>query len=125
MIDVVRLTTVALIMSVTTSWLRGLILQNVMEDERWSKKRGVPCIMTRRNVTQALIAQRMREAGIGYDAIRLVLEEYEFDNMQNHWVDVAPGVCVDIDTLVILRDARRIFDQAYNLEYPADYDEAA
>jgi len=125
MIDVVRLTTVALIMSVTTSWLRGLILQNVMEDERWSKKRGVPCIMTRRNVTQALIAQRMREAGIGYDAIRLVLEEYEFDNMQNHRVDVAPGVWVDIDTLVILMDARRIFDQAYNLEYPANYDEAA
>lgn len=121
----VRLTTVASIMGVTDGWLRGLVYQRVMDDERDTKGRGSPYVMHAQQCFQALIAKRMRDRGIGYNLIRDAVWDLELDRLSKHEVEVASGIKLVLNRRALAKDAREVLEEANHLEYGYEYEEAA
>ena len=124
--EYVRLTTIAAIMGVTTGWLRGLVYQSVMDDERENPVKGSPYIMHVRQIFQAIVALKMRQAGIGYDTIRLAIDSFEIDRAKLHRTQLDPddkGLILEVRKSVYLLKARGILKQANEWEY--DVEEAA
>lgn len=118
--EYVRLTTIAAILGVTTSWLRGLVYQRVMDDERENQAKGSPYVMHVRQVFQAIVAMKMRKAGIGYDSIRLVIDSFEIDRAKLHRTQLDPddkGMILEIRKSVYLLKARGVLKRANDFEY--------
>lgn len=122
--EYVRLTTVAGVMGVTVGWLRGLIAQKVMDDERENRVKGSPHQMHVQQCFQAMIAKRMRERNIGYDLIRDAVWDLEIDRLKRHEVHVAEGIKLVLLKSVLIMQARNILKMANDLEYGAE-EEAA
>jgi hypothetical protein len=113
----VRLTTVAAVMGVTVGWLRGLVYQKVMDDERELQGRGSPYVMHVQQCFQALIAKRMRDRSIGYDLIRDAVWDLEIDRLAKHEVKVANGIKLVLDKRALTKDAREVMSKAHGIEY--------
>jgi len=113
----VRLTTMAAVMGVTAGWLRGLVYQRVMDDEREVQVKGSPYILHTQQVLQALVAMRMREAGIGYDSIRLAVDKFEIDRAKRHEVRLADGIKIVFNKSLLTLQARNLLKSANDLEY--------
>ena len=115
--EYVRLTTMAALMGVTTGWLRCLVYQQVMDDERETRAKGSPYVMHTQQVLQALLAKRMRESKIGYDSIRIAIDEFEVDRRKTHEVYLADGVKLVINKSLLTLQAQGLLKQANDLEY--------
>lgn len=113
----VRLTTVAAIMGVTDGWMRGLVYQRVMDDERDNPVRGAPYVMHERQIVQAIVAQRCRRRSVGYDLIRDAVDKFEVFGKQFHVVPVERGIDLRLHRRVLAEDAREILRQANEIEY--------
>lgn len=120
----VRLTTMMGLLDVTHGWLSGLYAQRILDDAREKKSKGSPHIMHQQETFQALLAKRMRRAGIGYDTIRLALDRLEFDKKPKVTFQVAKGVDFTIHRREIMGEAHDLLVRANRLEYGAE-EEAA
>jgi len=126
--EYVRLTTIAAIMGVTDGWLRGLVYQRVMDDERENQVKGSPYIMHVRQIFQAIVAWKMRQAGIGYDTIRLAVDKFEIDRVKYHKICIDPtdkGMDLIIHKAAYLNKARGILERANDLEYNVEEERQA
>lgn len=121
----VRLTTVAGLLGVTVAWLRGLIGQKVMDDERDNPAKGSPHLMHQRQIMQALVAQRCRRRSIGYDAIRAAVDSFEVFGKQYHVAPVERGVDLRLHRRTIAADAKELLLRANEIEYGTNSEEAA
>jgi len=115
--DYVRLTTMAAVMGVTESWMRGLVYQKVMDDEREVQGMGSPYLMHTRQVVQALVAKRLRARNVGYDAIRAAVDKFEIDRKKIHEVQLAVGIKLVLNKSLLTLQARGLLKQANDLEY--------
>lgn len=115
--DYVRLTTMASVLGVTDGWLRGLVYQRVLDDERENPVKGSPYIMHIKQTVQALIAKRLREAHVGYDTIRLAVDKFDIDRAQKHTVKIAEGIDLVFHKSLMTLQARFYLKQANTLEY--------
>jgi hypothetical protein len=115
--EYVRLTTMAAVMGVTDGWLRGLVYQKVMDDEREVQDRGSPYVMHTKQVVQALVAKRMRQRSIGYDAIRAAVDRFDIDRKKLHEVQLAQGIKLVLNKSLLTLQARGFLKQANDLEY--------
>jgi hypothetical protein len=115
----------ASVMGVNHGWLRGLIYQKVMDDERERREKGSPHLMHVQQTFQALIARRMRERAIGYDLIRDAVWDLEIDRQKIHDVEVAEGIKLVLNKSLLLMKARALFKQGHDFEYRADEERAA
>lgn len=113
----VRLSTMASVMGVHHGWLRGLIYQKIMDDERDLRGCGSPHLMHVQQTFQALIARRMRERAIGYDLIRDAVWDLEIDRQRVHEVRVSDGIKLVLNKSVLLMKARALFKQAHDAEH--------
>lgn len=113
----VRLTTMAVVMGVTVGWLRGLIAQKVMDDEREMQGRGVPHLMHVKQVVQALVSKRLRQRHVGYDAIRAAVDGFDIDRRKTHEVQLAEGVKLVLNKSLLTLQARGLLKQANDLDY--------
>ena len=121
----VRLTTVAGLLGVTVAWLRGLIGQRVMDDERDNPAKGSPHLMHQKQIVQALVAQRCRKRNIGYDAIREAVDAFEIFGKQYHVAPVERGIDLRLHRRVLVADAKEVLEKANNIEYGSNGEEAA
>ena len=112
----VRLTTMAAVMGVTAGWMRGLVYQAVMDDERENPVKGSPYVMHTKQVVQALVAKRMRQRSIGYDAIRAAIDGFEIDRRKVHEVQIAEGVKLVLNKSLLTLQARGLLKRANELE---------
>lgn len=116
----VRLTTVAAIMGVTDGWMRGLVYQKVMDDERENPVKGAPYVMHLKQVVQAIVAQRCRRRNVGYDLIRDAVDKFEVFGKQFHIVPVERGMDLRLHRKVLTDDAREILRQANEITYGSE-----
>jgi hypothetical protein len=114
--EYVKLVTVASILGVTDSWLRGLIYKNVMDDERERQCSGVPHVMHVRQVFQAIVADRMRTHQIGYDLIRATVDAFDLDRKKKMIIPVTAGITLVVEKQIILTKARRVLEIANRIE---------
>jgi len=121
----VRLTTVASIMGVKTGWLRGLVGQCVMDDEREVRTKGAPHIMHVRQVFQAIVAKKMRRRNIGYDLIRSAVDKFEIDRKARHVVPVDTGIDLVLRKPTLIMEARNILKRANDAEFGTNGEEQA
>ena len=121
----VRLTTVAPLIGVKVHWLRGLIGQRVMDDERDNPAKGSPHLMHLRQISQAIIAQRLRRRNVGYDVIRAAVDDFEVFGRQYHVIPVADGIDLRLHRRVLMSESTEILRQANLIEYGTDEEEAA
>jgi hypothetical protein len=120
----VRLTTVALLMGVTISWMRGLVYQKVLDDERDNPAKGSPYIVHVKQIVQALVAMRMRKVGVGYDAIRMTVDKFDIDRAKRHEARIAHGVKVVLDKSLLVFEAKTLLKEANDIEYGAEQEAA-
>ena len=125
MMDYVRLTTVARVMGVNISWLRGLVYQKVMDDERESRTKGSPHVMHVQQCFQAIVARRMRERRIGYDLVRDAIWDLEIDRQKRHEVKVATGIKLVLNKSLLLLEARSLLKEANDWEYGTEDEQQA
>jgi len=126
--EYVRLTTIAAIMGVTDGWLRGLVYQRVMDDERENRVKGSPYIMHVKQIFQAIVALKMRQARIGYDTIRLAVDKFEIDRVKYHKICIDPtdkGMDLIIYKAAYLNKARGILERANDFEYNVEEERQA
>lgn len=111
-------------MGVTDGWMRGLVYQRVMDDERENPVKGSPYIMHVEQVLEALIAQKMRRRNIGYDLIRDAVDKFEIDRKKIHVVRVDSGIELVLKKPVLILQARNILKIANDIEFGSE-EEAA
>jgi len=115
-LDAVRLSSIAAVMQVTTSWLRSLIYQKVMDDIRDDQARGVPYLVHVQQVMQAVVAVELRKKRVGFDSIREAVDAFELDNRKTHVVEWGEFMKLTLKKDKILVEARRILGEAQGLE---------
>jgi len=125
MVYYVRLTTIAGLLGVTVPWLRGLIGQRVMDDERDYPAKGSPHLMHTKQIVQALVALRCRRRNIGYDAIREAVDAFEVFGKQYHIAEVERGVDLRLHRRVLVADAKEVLEKANLIEFGSNGEEAA
>lgn len=125
MLYYVRLTTIAGLLGVTVAWLRGLIGQKVMDDERDNPAKGSPHLMHQKQIVQALVALRCRRRNIGYDAIRDAVDGFEVFGKQYHTAPVASGIDLRLHRRVLASEATDILKKANLIEHGSNGEEAA
>jgi hypothetical protein len=125
MLYYVRLTTIAGLLGVRVQWLRGLIGQKVMDDERDNPAKGSPHLMHTEQIVQAIVAKRMRQRNIGYDAIRAAVDEFDVFGKQYHIAPVAHGIDLRLHRRVLTSEATEILKSANLVEYGSNGEEAA
>jgi len=123
--EYVRLSTVASVMGVKVGWLRGLVYQKVMDDEREHQAKGSPYVMHVQQCFQALIAYRMRQRNIGYDLIRDAVWDLEIDRLKRHEVHVAEGIKLVLQKALLTLQARSLLKEANDLEFGVEEERAA
>lgn len=121
----VRLTTLAAVMGVTPGWARGLVYQLVLDDIRENPSKGSPYIVGMEQVFQVVLAWRMRQAGIGYDTIRLVLDGFEIDKVSTHSVMLCPEISLALHRAKLRLRATQFFIEANKLEHGTEEEVAA
>ena len=65
----------------------------------------------------------MRQAKIGYDTVRLAIDRFEIDRAKYHKVCIDPtdkGMDLIIHKSAYLRKARKVLEEANDLEYGSD-----
>jgi hypothetical protein len=91
-----------------------------MDDEREERGKGIPHLMHVQQCFQAIIARRMRDRNIGYDLIRDAVWDLEIDRLKRHEVKVAEGIKLVLNKSVLTAQARALFKEAYDWEYPGE-----
>lgn len=104
------------------SWIRTMVAQKIMDDNREQIGRGCRFLLHMEETQQLIVAQHLRKLNVGLDTIRIVVDQLFFDNEDLALADF-DEIYITVDKAKVRRRAQAALRVARSLEHGTPYRE--